>query len=74
VKNGWLDKKVYGAAAEKPGCFDSRISMKMEILQKCAREPTKRTTGNTTWTRARIVGDLHGQAPVLWCAKALLRD
>jgi len=23
--------------------------------------------------RERITGDLHGQAPVLWCATALLR-
>jgi hypothetical protein len=23
--------------------------------------------------RARLTGDLHGQAPVLWCASAWLR-
>jgi len=74
VKNGWLDKKVYGAAARKAWlALISYINEDGDIAEVC-QGTNKKNDRQYYLDRARIVGDLHGQAPVLWCATALLRD
>ncbi len=73
VKNGWLDKKTYGAAARKGWlALISYINDQDELTEVCEGTNIKNDR-NHYMQRKRIVGDLHGQAPVLWCAAALLR-
>ena len=73
VKNGWLDQKTYGAAARKGWlALISYINVNDEPTEVCEGTNIKNDR-NHYMHRKRIVGDLHGQAPVLWCATALLR-
>ncbi|MEI6141875.1 MAG: glycoside hydrolase family 88 protein [Mariniphaga sp.] len=73
VKNGWLDKKTYGVAARKGWlALISYINANDELTEVCEGTNIKNDR-NHYLQRKRIVGDLHGQAPVLWCATALLR-
>ena len=73
VKNGWLDKKIYGEAARKGWlALTSYINENAEITDVC--EGTgKKNDRQYYLDRKRLTGDMHGQAPVLWCATALLR-
>ncbi len=73
VKNGWLDKKIYGPAARKGWlALIGYINDKGEISEVC--EGTGAGNNRQYYLdRKRITGDFHGQAPVLWCATALLR-
>ena len=73
VKNGWLDKNIYGSAARKAWLgLVKYIDENAEIHEVC--ESTFRKNDKQYYLdRKRNIGDLHGQAPVLWCASALLR-
>ncbi len=73
VKNGWLDKKTYGRAARKGWLgLQKYLDANGDVSNVC--EGTgKRNDLAYYLNRARNKGDLHGQAPVLWCASALLR-
>jgi len=73
VKNGWLDKKTYGAAAKKGWlALIEYLNEDDELTEVCAGTNIKNSRDHYM-NRPRIVGDLHGQAPLLWCATALLR-
>lgn len=73
VKNGWLDQKTYGTAARKGWlALISYINQDHELTEVCEGTNIKNDR-NHYMQRKRIVGDLHGQAPLLWCATALLR-
>jgi rhamnogalacturonyl hydrolase YesR len=73
VKNGWLDKKTYEPAARKGWLgLISYIDENGDIKEVC--EGTNKKNDRQYYIdRKRNIGDLHGQAPVLWCATALLR-
>ena len=73
VKNGWLDKKTYGRAARKGWlALVSNLDSDGDLRNVC--EGTGRKNDLDYYlNRARNTGDLHGQAPILWCASALLR-
>lgn len=73
VKNGWLDEKHYGQAARKGWlALVSYLDSNGDLKNVC--EGTgKKNDLNYYLNRARNTGDLHGQAPLLWCATALLR-
>lgn len=73
VKNGWLDASVYAPAARKGWlALVSYLNANAEIQEVC--EGTgKKNDRQYYLDRKRITGDFHGQAPVLWCATALLR-
>ena len=73
VKNGWLDEKTYGAAARKAWLsLVTYINDDDNLTQVC--EGTGTSTDRSFYmNRRRNTGDLHGQAPMLWCASALLR-
>ncbi len=73
VKNGWLDEKDYGSAARKAwlglvGYLDENA----DVREVC-EGTNKRNNLQYYLDRGRKVGDMHGQAPILWCASALLR-
>ncbi|HEY6506222.1 MAG TPA: glycoside hydrolase family 88 protein [Chitinophagaceae bacterium] len=73
VKNGWLNKKTYGKAARKAWIsLVTYLDEKAEITNVC--EGTGAGNSRQYYLdRKRITGDMHGQAPLLWCASALLR-
>ena len=73
VKNGWLEEVTYGRAARKGWlALVSYLDANADIRNVC--EGTGKNKDLSFYLqRARITGDLHGQAPILWCASALLR-
>jgi unsaturated rhamnogalacturonyl hydrolase len=73
VRNGWLDKKAYGSAARKGWLgLVSYIEPNGDIREVC--EGTGKNNNVQYYLdRKRNTGDLHGQAPILWSASALLR-
>lgn len=73
VKSGWLDQKIYGRAARKGwlalvGDLDANGDLK-DVCEGTGRKNDL----DYYLHRARLTGDLHGQAPILWCASAFLR-
>ena len=73
VKNGWIDAKTYGPAARKGWlALVNHLDANADITDVCEGTGRKNDL-NYYLQRKRNTGDLHGQAPVLWCASALLR-
>ncbi len=73
VKNGWLDEKTYGPVARKGWlALIQYINPDGDIREVC-EGTNKKNSLEYYLTRKRKLGDMHGQAPVLWCASALLR-
>ncbi|HEX9614538.1 MAG TPA: glycoside hydrolase family 88 protein [Bacteroidota bacterium] len=73
VKHGWLDAETYGPAARKGWLgLIKYIDENADIREVC-EGTNKRNDYQYYIDRKRNVGDMHGQAPVLWCASALLR-
>ncbi|MDR2816737.1 MAG: glycoside hydrolase family 88 protein [Proteiniphilum sp.] len=71
VKNGWLDPKEYGAVARKAWLkLVTYINENNEVTEVCEGTGFK-NDHQYYLDRKRIVGDLHGQAPMIWCAFAL---
>lgn len=73
VQHGWLDTKEYGDCARRGwiglcGYVDPEGDVR-EICVGTGQNPDTQYYLD----RPRAVGDLHGQAPVLWCAGALLQ-
>ncbi|HEY1207153.1 MAG: glycoside hydrolase family 88 protein [Bryobacteraceae bacterium] len=73
VKNGWIDEKIYAPAARRAWlALAGYIDQNADVTSVC--EGTgKKNDLDYYLSRRRRTGDLHGQAPVLWCASALLR-
>lgn len=80
VKEGWLNPEMYGPASRKAWLgLVSYLDENNNIHNVC--EGTNKYNPKTNGpdgrayylARKRNVGDLHGQAPILWCATALLR-
>jgi unsaturated rhamnogalacturonyl hydrolase len=73
VKNGWLDTKTYAPAARKAWlAVIQYINTEGDIKDVC-EGTSKKNDHQYYLDRKRRVGDNHGQAPILWCASALLR-
>lgn len=73
VKNGWLNQKKYGRAARKGWLAVIGYIDQNGDLKNVCEGTGKKNDLNYYLTRARNTGDLHGQAPLLWCASAFLR-
>jgi len=72
VKRGWLEADVYGPAARKAWlALVSYLNEDGDIREVC-EGTNKKADRQYYLDRARDTGNLHGQAPVLWCASALL--
>ena len=73
VERGWLKKSNYKNAAYKAwNALTTYINDKGEITD--VNEGTGAKNDRDYYlNRKRITGDFHGQAPILWCANALLR-
>ncbi|MFA6084262.1 glycoside hydrolase family 105 protein [Mucilaginibacter sp.] len=73
VKNKWLTEKLYGPAARKAWLvLVAKINLDHDVTEVCIGT-NKKNDRQYYLDRKRITGDLHGQAPVLWCAAALLK-
>jgi len=73
VKNGWLDKKSYAPASRKGWLgLITYLEPNGDIRNVC-RGTAKKNELQYYLDRERLTGDLHGQAPMLWCASAFLR-
>lgn len=81
VKNGWLDPDVYGPAARKAwlalvGYLDEKANVREvcvgtgKAFERVGADKDKQL--QYYMDRPRSTGDLHGQAPILWAAAALL--
>jgi rhamnogalacturonyl hydrolase YesR len=83
VKQGWLDAKQYAPAARRAWlALVAQLDADANIREVCVgTNKSRQVTGTDDLKvqyqfyvdRPRRVGDLHGQAPVLWTASALLR-
>ena len=73
VKEKWLDASTYAPAARKAWLgLVPYIDSNGDISNVC--EGTNKLNDLQYYlNRARKTGDLHGQAPILWTASALLR-
>ena len=73
VKHGWLDADGYGNVARRGWIgLCGYINPDGAVREVCVGTNQKDDT-QYYLDRPRAVGDLHGQAPVLWCAWALLQ-
>jgi unsaturated rhamnogalacturonyl hydrolase len=73
VNNGWLDHKTYARAARKGWLGLITFLEPNGDLRNVCQGTGKQNDRQYYLDRQRITGDLHGQAPVMWCATALLR-
>ena len=73
VKNGWLDKKTYGPAARRAWLGLVKYINKDGDISEVCEGTNKKNDYQYYIDRKRNVGDLHGQAPILWSASAFLR-
>jgi len=82
VREGWLDKQTYGPAARRAWLglvrhLDAEANVREVCIgtNKAFQEvgPNLDTQLKFYLDRPRKTGDLHGQAPILWTATALLR-
>jgi unsaturated rhamnogalacturonyl hydrolase len=73
VKNGWLDETTYGPAAKKGWLGLQKYLDENANIREVCEGTNKRNDLKFYLTRRRNIGDFHGQAPLLWCASALLR-
>jgi unsaturated rhamnogalacturonyl hydrolase len=73
VEQGWLPADIYGPAARKAWlALTSNLNDNGELREICVGTGAKNDL-QYYLDRPRSVGDLHGQAPLLWTAAALLR-
>ena len=73
VKNGWLDEETYGPPARKAWiALAGYVDQDGNLTGICVGTGKKNDL-EYYLTRPRHTGDMHGQAPVLWSASALLR-
>jgi len=82
VKNGWLDAAVYGPAARKAWlALVDYLDADGNLREVCVgTDKADKVAGPDLAAqlkfyneRPRATGDLHGEAPMLWTASALLR-
>jgi rhamnogalacturonyl hydrolase YesR len=74
VKHGWLDAAAYAPAARRGWiAVAGYVDQNHDVTQVCTGTG-KLDNMQYYLDRKRETGNLHGQAPVIWAATALLRD
>ncbi len=72
VKNGWLNNEEYAPIARRAWLgLCNYLDSNNDITEVCVGTG-KKNSKEYYLKRPRIAGDYHGQAPILWCAYALL--
>lgn len=73
VKNGWLPEAEFGGAARRAWiALASYLNEEGDLREVCIGTGHSKDVAYYL-ARPRVVGDKHGQAPMLWTAAALLR-
>lgn len=72
VKNGWLDNAKYAPAAKKAWIALVGYINSDGLISDVCEGTNKKNDRQYYLDREKRVGDFHGQAPILWCAAALL--
>jgi len=73
VREGWLDEATYGPAARAAWlALVDRLDANANLRDVCEGTGTSPDRKHYL-DRQRLAGDFHGQAPMLWCAAALLQ-
>ena len=74
VKHGWLPADEYGPVARKAWiALSGKVNAAGDVEGVC--EGTMLGDNSEHYrNRLALTGDLHGQAPVLWCAYALISE
>ena len=73
VKQGWLNADEYGPVARKAWlALTSYINADGDVTEVCIGT-NKKNDRQYYYDRPRKTGDFHGQAPIMWCAFALLQ-
>jgi rhamnogalacturonyl hydrolase YesR len=73
VRNGWLDPATYGPAARRAWLALAGYLDENGNLREVCVGTNKNSSEQFYLDRPRAVGDLHGQAAMLWTVNALLR-
>lgn len=74
VKRGWLTDPAYARAARRGWlALCDRITADGYVEDVCEGTMLG-TTSDHYRSKKRLTGDVHGQAPVLWCAYALIAE
>lgn len=74
VKHGWLNAKEFGPVARKAWLgLIPYINAQGAVTEVCVGT-NKKNDKQYYYDRPRNVGDYHGQAPYLWCTRALLEN
>ena len=74
VNNGWLNKEEYAPVARRAWLgLCNYINDKNDLTEVCVGTG-KKNSKQYYMDRPRIAGDYHGQAPIIWCAYALLNN
>ena len=74
VKHGWLDAQRFAEVARKAWLsLVPYINEDGDLTEICVGTG-KRSEEQFYYERPRRTGDFHGQAPMLWCANALLEN
>ena len=72
VKKGWLDSKIYTPAARRAWLgLVSYLDENADVKDVC-EGTNKKNDKQYYLDRKKVTGDLHGQAPILWIAAALI--
>jgi len=72
VKHGWLDEKTYGPAAKKAWIALCGMLDEYGNLKDVCVGTGKKDDRQYYLDRERLVGDPHGQAPMMWCVNAMV--
>jgi unsaturated rhamnogalacturonyl hydrolase len=72
VRHGWLAEETYGPVARKGWiALAGFVDQNADVTNACAGT-NKENSYDYYMARPRRTGDFHGQAPVMWAARALL--
>lgn len=73
VKNGLLDRQTYGAAVRKAYLELLTFLTPSYDLKNVCEGTGAQNDHDYYLNRARLTGDLHGQAAMIWCCNALCK-
>ena len=74
VRNGWLDEATYAPIVRRAWLSICNYVLPNGDVDEVCVGTGKKNSRQYYYNRPRVAGDYHGQAPVIWCALALLSN
>ncbi|MGI6313970.1 MAG: glycoside hydrolase family 88 protein [Candidatus Cryptobacteroides sp.] len=74
VKSGWLKDKAYAIAARKAWLALCKLIDEDGHVKKVCEGTMLGFDSEHYRQRLQLTGDVHGQAPIIWCANALMNS